>query len=128
MSRIDRRAYAAMYGPTTGDRVASATPASSSRSSATSPSYGDECKFGGGKVLRDSMGQSRGRRRRRTRSTCVITNALIVDWTGIYKADVGIKDGRIVGIGKAGNPHVMAGRRRRRWSSASPPRPSPARA
>ena len=70
--------------------------------------YGDECKFGGGKVLRDGMGQAAGVSDDRALD-CVITNALIIDWTGIRKADVGIKDGRIAGIGKAGNPDVMAG-------------------
>jgi urease subunit alpha len=71
-------------------------------------SYGDECKFGGGKVLRDQQGQMAGIGDDRALDV-VITNALIIDWTGIYKADVGIKGGRIVGIGKAGNPQVMAG-------------------
>ena len=70
--------------------------------------YGDECKFGGGKVLRDGMGQTAGVAGRDALDL-VITNALIVDYTGIYKADIGIKDGRIAGIGKAGNPDVMAG-------------------
>src|SRR5206468_6664634 len=71
-------------------------------------SYGDECKFGGGKVLRDGQGQKAGASDAEALD-CVITNALILDWTGIYKADVGIKEGRIVGIGKAGNPDTMAG-------------------
>ena len=70
--------------------------------------YGDECKFGGGKVLRDGMGQAAGVSDADALD-CVITNALIIDWTGIRKADVGIKGGRIAGIGKAGNPDVMAG-------------------
>ena len=70
--------------------------------------YGDECKFGGGKVLRDGMGQATGVSEADALD-CVITNALVVDWTGIYKADIGIKHGRIAGIGKAGNPDVMAG-------------------
>jgi urease subunit alpha len=70
--------------------------------------YGDECKFGGGKVLRDRMGQMAGIDDDRALDV-VITNALVIDWTGIYKADVGIKRGRIVGIGKAGNPRVMGG-------------------
>jgi len=71
-------------------------------------SYGDECKFGGGKTLREGMGQASGRRDADSLDV-VVTNALIVDWTGIYKADIGIKDGLIVGIGKAGNPDVMDG-------------------
>ena len=70
--------------------------------------YGDECKFGGGKTLREGMGQQCGVGASAVLDT-VITNALIVDYTGIYKADVGIKDGMIVGIGKAGNPDVMDG-------------------
>ncbi len=70
--------------------------------------YGDECKFGGGKVIRDGMGQAAGIGAD-IALDCVLTNALIIDWTGIFKADIGIKNGRIVGIGKAGNPDVMAG-------------------
>jgi urease alpha subunit len=70
--------------------------------------YGDECSFGGGKTLREGMGQAGGRSDAECLDT-VITNALIVDWTGIFKADIGIKDGLIVGIGKAGNPDVMDG-------------------
>ena len=70
--------------------------------------YGDECKFGGGKVLRDGMGQAAGVGEADALDL-VITNALIIDWTGIYKADIGVKHGRIAGIGKAGNPDVMAG-------------------
>ena len=87
---------------------ASATRISSPKSNATTTVYGDECKFGGGKVLRDGMGQAAGVGDADALD-CVITNALVVDWTGIYKADVGIKHGRIAGIGKAGNPDVMAG-------------------
>ena len=107
--RIDRRHYADIYGPTTGDRVRLGDTASSPRSSSDATVYGDECKFGGGKVLRDGMGQAAGVDRRATRSTASSPTRSIVDWTGIYKADVGIKDGRIAGIGKAGNPDVMAG-------------------
>ena len=70
--------------------------------------YGDECKFGGGKTLRDGMGQAAGPVSNDCLD-CVITNVLVVDYTGIYKCDVGIKDGRIAGMGKAGNPDVMAG-------------------
>ncbi len=107
-SRIDRRAYAAMYGPTTGDRVALGDTGLVVRVEKDFTSYGDECKFGGGKVLRDGMGQMPGIGDDEALDV-VVTNALVVDWTGIYKADVGIKHGRIVGIGKAGNPRVMAG-------------------
>ena len=70
--------------------------------------YGEECKFGGGKVLRDGMGQAAGIGQADALDL-VITNVLVVDYTGIYKADIGIKGGRIVGIGKAGNPHLMPG-------------------
>ncbi|RUA19457.1 MAG: urease subunit alpha, partial [Chloroflexi bacterium] len=70
--------------------------------------YGDECVFGGGKVLRDGMGQMPGADDEHALDV-VITNALIIDWSGIYKADVGIKHGRIIAIGKAGNPLVMSG-------------------
>ena len=108
MSSIDRRAYAAMYGPTTGDRVSLGDTGLVIEVERDLTSYGDECKFGGGKVLRDGMGQMPGANDE-TSLDVVITNALIVDWTGIYKADVGIKGGRIVAIGKAGNPLVMSG-------------------
>ena len=108
MSSIDRRAYVAMYGPTTGDRVSLGDTGLVIEVERDLTSYGDECKFGGGKVLRDQMGQMAGASDD-TSLDVVITNALIVDWTGIYKADVGIKGGRIVAIGKAGNPQVMSG-------------------
>jgi urease len=70
--------------------------------------YGEECKFGGGKSLRDGMGSATGRADAETLDL-VVTNALVLDWTGIFKADIGVKDGVIVGIGKAGNPDVMDG-------------------
>ena len=108
MTRLSRSAYAAMYGPTVGDRVALGDTGLVVEVEKDFASYGDECKFGGGKVLRDQMGQMAGADDERALDV-VITNALVVDWTGIYKADVGIKHGRIVGIGKAGNPQVMAG-------------------
>jgi urease subunit alpha len=108
MSRMDRRAYAAMYGPTTGDRVALGDTGLVVEVERDFTSYGDECKFGGGKVLRDQQGQMAGADDAHALDV-VITNALVVDHTGIYKADVGIKHGRIVGIGKAGNPDVMDG-------------------
>src|SRR5713226_3766046 len=105
---IDRRHYAALFGPTTGDRVRLADTDLIAQVERDHTVYGDECKFGGGKVLRDGMGQAAGVSNERALDL-VITNALIVDWTGIYKADVGVKNGRIAGIGKAGNPDMMAG-------------------
>jgi urease subunit alpha len=106
--RLPRPQYAAMFGPTTGDRVRLGDTALVIEVESDATSYGDECKFGGGKVLRDAQGQAVGRRDADALD-CVITNALILDWTGIRKADIGIKGGRIVGIGKAGNPDTMAG-------------------
>src|SRR6478735_6666131 len=106
--RIDRRYYADIYGPTTGDRVRLGDTNLFAEVESDAAVYGDECKFGGGKVLRDGLGQASGVSDEAALD-CVITNALIVDWTGIRKADVGIKGGRIAGIGKAGNPDVMEG-------------------
>ncbi len=108
MSRMDRRAYAAMYGPTTGDKVTLGDTGLVVEVERDLTSYGDECVFGGGKVLRDQMGQMPGAADADALDV-IITNALVIDWTGIYKADVGIKGGRIVGIGKSGNPNVMSG-------------------
>ena len=109
MSRsIDRRHYADMFGPTKGDRLALGDTNLIAEVESDRTVYGDECKFGGGKVLRDGMGQMAGATDAEALD-CVITNALIVDWSGIIKADIGIKNGRIAGIGKAGNPDVMAG-------------------
>ncbi len=109
MSRsIDRRHYADMFGPTRGDRLALGDTNLIAEVESDRTVYGDECKFGGGKVLRDGMGQMAGATDAEALD-CVITNALIVDWSGIIKADIGIKNGRIAGIGKAGNPDVMAG-------------------
>jgi urease subunit alpha len=105
---MPRRHYVGIYGPTTGDRVRLADTDLVAEVERDCTTYGDECKFGGGKVLRDGMGQAAGVPQNRALDL-VITNALIIDWTGIYKADIGIKDGRIAGIGKAGNPDVMAG-------------------
>src|SRR6184192_4225312 len=99
---IERRHYADIYGPTTGDRVRLGDTALVAEVEQDATVYGDECKFGGGKVLRDGMGQAAGVTDDRALD-CVITNALVVDWAGIRKADVGIKHGRIAGIGKAGN-------------------------
>ena len=105
---LDRRAYAELYGPTTGDRVRLGDTDLVAEVERDHAVYGDECKFGGGKVLRDRMGQAAGVGDDQALDV-VITNALVIDWTGIYKADIGIKHGRIAGIGKAGNPTVMRG-------------------
>jgi urease subunit alpha len=107
VSRISRTAYAEMYGPTTGDRVRLADTELWIEVEADRTVYGDEVKFGGGKVIRDGMGQSQAPAAEV--ADVVITNALIVDHWGIVKADIGIKDGRIAGIGKAGNPDVQPG-------------------
>ena len=107
MAKITRQAYAEMYGPTTGDRVRLADTDLWIKVEADHTVYGDEVKFGGGKVIRDGMGQSQ--RVSDDVVDVVITNALIIDHWGIVKADVGIKDGRISGIGKAGNPDVQPG-------------------
>ncbi len=106
--RIDRGSYADMYGPTTGDRVRLADTELFVEVETDLTTYGEEVKFGGGKVIRDGMGQSQASRADGAVDT-VITNALIVDHTGIYKADVGLRDGRIHAIGKAGNPDVQPG-------------------
>jgi len=103
---MDRRAYAETFGPTVGDRVRLADTELIIEVEQDFTTYGDEVKFGGGKVIRDGMGQSPIAREGGA-VDAVITNALILDWWGIVKADVGIKDGRIVGIGKAGNPHIQ---------------------
>lgn len=105
MSRMDKRAYAQMFGPTTGDRVRLGDTALLIEIEKDYTLYGDEVKFGGGKVIRDGMGQSQ--RPAAEVADVVITNATILDHWGIVKADVGIKDGRIMGIGKAGNPDVQ---------------------
>jgi len=105
---IDRRHYADMFGLTVGDRVRLGDTELIAEVERDFAVYGDECKFGGGKVLRDRQGQRAGVTDAQALD-CVITNALVIDATGIYKADIGIKDGRIAGIGKAGNPDVMAG-------------------
>ncbi|AOV15947.1 urease subunit alpha [Acidihalobacter aeolianus] len=108
MSRtIDRRAYAEMYGPTVGDRVRLGDTALVIEVEEDRTVYGEEVKFGGGKVIRDGMGQSQ--RAAAEVADTVITNALILDWWGVVKADIGLKDGRIAGIGKAGNPDIQPG-------------------
>lgn len=103
---ISRHSYANMYGPTTGDKVRLADTDLIIEVEKDLCTYGDEVKFGGGKVIRDGMGQSQQSRAQGAVDT-VITNALIVDHTGIYKADVGLRDGRIAAIGKAGNPDTQ---------------------
>ncbi|CUH65050.1 Urease subunit alpha 1 [Thalassovita autumnalis] len=105
---ISRADYAAMFGPTTGDRLRLADTDLIIEVEKDFTSYGEEVKFGGGKVIRDGMGQSQATRADGAVDT-VITNALVVDWTGIYKADVGLKSGRIHQIGKAGNPDTQPG-------------------
>jgi urease subunit alpha len=107
MRRISRRAYAEMFGPTTGDRVRLADTELFVEVERDHAIYGEEVKFGGGKVIRDGMGQSQ--RPSAETVDLVITNALIIDHWGIVKADIGIKHGRIAGIGKAGNPDIQPG-------------------
>src|SRR6201993_1477318 len=107
--RIDRHSYADHYGPTTGDRVRLGDTGLIIEVESDRTFYGDEVKFGGGKVIRDGMGQSPEATRSGGAPDLVITNALILDYTGIYKADVAIRDGRIAAIGKAGNPGIMDG-------------------
>src|SRR4030081_3477069 len=106
--KMDRRAYADMFGPTTGDRVRLADTDLIIEVEKDFCTYGEEVKFGGGKVIRDGMGQSQVTNRQGAVDT-VITNALILDHWGIVKADVGIKDGRIFAVGKAGNPDIQPG-------------------
>ncbi|MEE9320527.1 MAG: urease subunit alpha [Granulosicoccus sp.] len=104
---ISRQAYADMYGPTVGDRVRLADTDLIVEVEVDHTTYGDEVKFGGGKVIRDGMGQSQASRAEGAVDT-VLTNALVIDVTGIYKADIGLKDGLICGIGKAGNPDTQS--------------------
>ena len=104
---IERSAYAAMFGPTKGDKIRLADTDLFIEVEDDLANYGEEVKFGGGKVIRDGMGQSQISRKNGAVDT-VITNALIVDYTGIIKADVGLRDGRISAIGKAGNPDIQS--------------------
>lgn len=106
---ISRKSYAGLYGPTTGDQVRLADTDLWIEVEKDHTVYGEEAKFGGGKVLREGMGQSSRAVRDQGVVDVLITNALIVDYTGIYKADIGIKDGRIKAIGKSGNPDIMDG-------------------
>src|SRR5213594_3028104 len=104
---LSRKAYATMYGPTSGDRIRLADTELFIRIETDHTVYGEEVKFGGGKVIRDGMGQSQ--RTSEEVADTVVTNALIVDHWGIVKADIGIKAGRIWKIGKAGNPDIQPG-------------------
>ena len=108
MALISRSSYAAMYGPTVGDKVRLADTELFIEVERDHTIYGEEVKFGGGKVIRDGMGQSQVTRAQGAVDT-VITNALILDHWGIVKADIGVRDGRICGIGKAGNPDTQPG-------------------
>src|SRR5579875_3060081 len=113
MTEISRARYAALYGPTTGDRVRLADTnllieVTEDRCGGPGPLAGDEAIFGGGKVIRESMGQSLATRAEGT-PDLVITGAVVLDHWGVIKADVGVRDGRIVALGKAGNPDVMDG-------------------
>jgi urease subunit alpha len=107
--KMTRQEYAGMFGPTTGDKVRLADTDLIIEVERDYTVYGDECKFGGGKVIRDGMGQAPDAAREAGALDVVITNALILDHWGIVKADIGIRDGRIAGIGKAGNPNLMDG-------------------
>ncbi|KAK3040812.1 hypothetical protein RJ639_029156 [Escallonia herrerae] len=107
-STISREAYANMYGPTAGDKIRLGDTELFAEIERDFAVYGDECVFGGGKVLRDGMGQACGYSLAECLDT-VITNAVIIDYTGIFKADIGIKGGDIVSLGKAGNPDMMHG-------------------
>src|SRR5437588_13092028 len=105
--KMSRSAYAQMFGPTVGDKVRLADTDLVIEVEKDLTTYGEEVKFGGGKVIRDGMGQSQLSRAQGAVDT-VITNAVILDHAGIIKADIGIKDGRIAAIGKAGNPDVQS--------------------
>ena len=105
--KMPRKQYAEMYGPTTGDSIRLADTDLLIQIEKDYTTYGDEVVFGGGKVIRDGMGQHPLATRGEGIADVVITNAVILDYTGIYKADIGIRDGKIAGIGKAGNPLIM---------------------
>ena len=107
--KIPRRQYADLYGPTTGDRIRLADTDLLVEITRDLTTPGEEAKFGGGKVIRDGMGQSPTATRAKGGLDLVITNAIIIDWWGVVKADIGILDGRIVGIGKSGNSDLMDG-------------------
>lgn len=107
--KLNRAQYASLYGPTTGDQIRLADTDLWIEVEKDYTVYGDECVFGGGKVIRDGMGQSSTRTRDEGVLDLILTNALILDYTGIVKADIGVKEGRIVAIGKGGNPDIMDG-------------------
>jgi urease subunit alpha len=107
--KLTRSQYASLYGPTTGDQVRLADTDLWVEVEKDYTVYGDECVFGGGKVIREGMGQSSTKSRDECVLDLILTNALIIDYTGIVKADIGVKNGRIVAIGKGGNPDVMDG-------------------
>src|SRR5689334_8150930 len=107
--KLSRRQYNDLYGPTAGDRIRLADTDLMIEITRDLTVPGEEAKFGGGKVIRDGMGQSPAATRAKGALDLVITNAIVVDWWGIVKADIGVRDGRIVGIGKAGNPDLMEG-------------------
>ncbi len=107
--RIPRHVYADLYGPTTGDRIRLADTELIIEIEADYATYGDEAKFGGGKSIRDGMGQDAGATRADGALDLVLTNAIIIDHWGIIKGDIGVRDGKVIAIGKAGNPGVMDG-------------------
>src|SRR3954469_13966858 len=107
--KMSRKQYAQMYGPTTGDSIRLADTDLIIQVEKDYTTYGEEVVFGGGKVIRDGMGQNPLATREDGVPDVVITNAVILDYTGIYKADIAIRDGKIAAIGKAGNPGIMDG-------------------
>ena len=111
--KIPRRHYADFYGPTKGDRIRLADTELIAEIEKDFTRYGDEVTFGGGKVIRDGMGQSSTAARSTDKGVfdLVITNAIVIDHWGIVKGDIGVRDGKIVKVGKAGNPDTMAGSR-----------------
>src|SRR5947208_16207355 len=107
--RLPRRQYADLFGPTVGDRVRLADTELLIEIERDFTVYGDEVKFGGGKVIRDGMGQSARATAGEGVLDLVITNAVVLDHWGVVKGDIGVRGGRIVGVGKAGNPDIKAG-------------------
>lgn len=107
--KVERKQYTELYGPTKGDAVRLGDTGLFAVVEEDKTVYGEEAVFGGGKVIRDGMGQNSRMPRAHDIPDTVITNALIVDWTGIYKADVALRDGRIQAIGKSGNPDTQDG-------------------
>ena len=105
--KMSRKQYADLYGPTTGDSIRLADTQLFAHIDRNYTVYGDEADFGGGKSIRDGMGQNSQLTREQGVVDVVITNAIIIDYTGVYKADIGIKDGKISAIGKSGNPSIM---------------------